>query len=215
MESQTQDASTWIDVSRPIDGSTPVWPGDRGVAVEQIRIGDMTISAYSTTCHAGTHLDAPLHLDPSGRSVDQVSLGRLIGRCEVVSVVDGCRKVDRTSLPDGWRPRAERVLIRTGSHPVGAAIDASFAGLTAEVLELIAQSGVGLVGIDTPSVDRFDDEKLPMHRGLQDADILWIEGLDLTGVSAGMYEMIALPMALVNTEAAPIRVLLKILEEIT
>ncbi|MCP4902962.1 MAG: hypothetical protein GY906_38860 [bacterium] len=203
----------WIDASRPIDSSTPVWPGDRGVDVQQTRIGDMTISSYSMTCHAGTHLDAPLHLDPTGVPVDGVSLQRLIGVCEVINVSVDCGLVRRADLPDGWLPSTERLLIRTDSHPVGAVIDGSFTGMAADMLEALISSNVALVGIDTPSVDSFDSEDLPLHHGLQKAGIWWIEGLDLTNVSAGFYEMIALPLAIRNTEAAPIRVLLKDLEE--
>ena len=58
----------WIDISRPLSPHTPVWPGDTPFELDQKTIGGLLVTALSTTCHAGTHLDAPLHLGEARES---------------------------------------------------------------------------------------------------------------------------------------------------
>ena len=64
-------------------------------------------------------------------------------------------------------------------------------------------------GIDTPSVDPFDSTDLLAHHVLLDRRMTWIEGLDLDGIGGGAYELLALPVALRGTEAAPVRAVLR------
>jgi arylformamidase len=83
------------------------------------------------------------------------------------------------------------VLLRTDSHPLGAPIGPGFAAIDARLVHWLADRGVLLVGIDTPSVDPFDSHGLPAHRALAARGITWIEGLWLGGVAAGRYELVA------------------------
>lgn len=76
----------WIDASRPLHAATPVWPGDRPFKLDQTREESFVLSSFSTTCHVGTHVDAPLHLDPSAQSVEALRLERCVGLCEVVRI---------------------------------------------------------------------------------------------------------------------------------
>jgi arylformamidase len=154
-------------------------------------------------------VDAPLHLDPSGTAVDQLPVEHFLGPAEVVGVrADGTR-AGLSSLPKGWTPRAPRVLVRTDSHQLGHSIEPGFTGLSPEVVVFLAEHGVRLVGIDTPSVDAFDDQDLLAHRQLMATGLVWIEGLWLADAAPGLYLMVALPMALAGTEAAPVRILLR------
>lgn len=199
----------WIDASRPVDTATPVWPGDRRFEATSVREGGMTISAIATTCHVATHLDAPRHLDPDAPAVDEVPLERLLGAAEVVAVT-GCPLIDVARLPDpAWRPRAPRLLLRTDSHPVGAAIDERFAAVTPQLVAWLAAHGVVTLGIDTPSVDPFASTELVAHRALLAHGLTWLEGLWLGDAAPGLYLMFALPLRLVGLDAAPARVVLR------
>jgi arylformamidase len=51
-----------------------------------------------------------------------------------------------------------------------------------------------------------------VHRSLLGSGCCIIEGLDLTNVAAGRYELCALPLPVVGAEASPARVLLRRLE---
>lgn len=199
----------WIDVSRPVSPATPVWPGDRAVEFDTIEVGELTVTSFTTTCHVGTHLDAPLHLDRRGIAAHEVPLGRLIGPAEVIRLPDGCRVAGPADLPLGWSPSCSRVLLRTDSHPLNRPIDAGFGAVDADLVHWMADRGVATLGIDTPSVDPFDSDDLPAHSALLERGMTWIEGLHLEGVQVGVWELIALPMALRSTEAAPLRVVLR------
>ena len=73
----------------------------------------------------------------------------------------------------------------------------------------LADRGVELVGVDTPSVDVFSSKELPAHHALLERGMTWIEGLWLRNAEPGHYLLVALPMLLQGAEAAPVRAILK------
>jgi len=198
-----------IDISRPLAPGLPVWPGDVPFELRQRTDDGVLVSAVVTSCHAGTHVDAPLHVAASGIAVDAIPLDRYVGLAEVVRVVPAGGLVTVATLPAGFEPRAPRVLLRTDSHPVGAPVDRRFAGLAPELADWLADRGVLLVGIDTPSVDPFDASDMPCHQRLLERGLTWIEGLTLQGAPPGLYRLLALPLPLVGVEAAPLRAVLE------
>jgi arylformamidase len=201
-------ADGWIDISRPLSAGTRVWPGDRGFERHEADVGGLVVSWLATTCHVGTHLDAPRHLDAAAAAVDAVPLDRLIGPAEVVEAALTGTTVGRESLPPGWRPRAPRVLLRTGCHPLDAPIDERVVGIDPRLIHTLADLGVELVGTDSPSVDPFASDTLPGHRALLERGLTWIEGLWLGSAPAGTYLLVALPLPLAGAEAAPLRAVL-------
>jgi arylformamidase len=69
----------------------------------------------------------------------------------------------------------------------------------------LADQNVRLVGIDTPSIDLDDDTVLLSHAAIAARDMAILEGLDLSKVSDGLYELIALPLKLSGADASPVR----------
>jgi len=199
--------SSWIDASRPLTSAIGVWPGDRPFQLDLAVTDGVTVSSFAASCHVGTHLDAPRHIDATAGGLETIPLERLIGLADVVTVT--AELVAPEHLPAGWSPATARVLLRTDSHPLGAPIGPGFAAIDARLVHWLADRGVLLVGIDTPSVDPFDSHGLPAHRALAARGITWIEGLWLGGVAAGRYELVALPMAIARSEAAPVRAVLR------
>ncbi len=199
----------WIDASRPLRPATPVWPGDRSFELSQSREGGFVLSSFSTTCHIGTHVDAPLHLDETAYGVEDVRLERLVGLGEVVLIPDHGGAITPEELPPGWQPSTSKVLFRSDSYPIDAAIEEGFSALSAELVHWLGDRGVDLVGVDTPSVDVFSSEELPAHHALLARGMTWIEGLWLGDAEPGRYLLVALPMPLEGAEAAPVRAILK------
>lgn len=202
----------WIDASRPLRSSTPVWPGDRPFELYQQREEGGVLSSFSTTCHVGTHIDAHLHLDPSKPGIDGLRLGSCVGPAEVIRVPASGVAVEPADLPIDWVPATSRILLRSDSFPIDAPIEDGFTGLSAELVHWLADRGVELVGIDTPSVDVFSSENLPAHHALMERGLTWVEGLWLGDVDPGRYIVIALPILLDGAEAAPVRAILKRLD---
>jgi len=191
--------------------SSPVWPGDVpftcGWTAPPGR-DTASVSWMRLSPHLGTHIDAPLHRDPTGRDVASVPLLTCIGRCEVVSLPGHAEPIDLADMPPGWHPSTPRVLFATGSWPAGSPIPPSFASLTPAFVDFLARAGVALVGLDTPSADMPDAADMPAHRRCVDRSVLILEGLDLAGVEPGSYTLVAVPLRLVGLEASPVRALL-------
>jgi arylformamidase len=73
----------------------------------------------------------------------------------------------------------------------------------------LVELGVKLVGVDYLSVEAFDNQTHPVHNTLLEAGVVIIETLNLAEVSAGDYELIALPVKLKGADGAPARVVLR------
>jgi arylformamidase len=200
-----------IDISPVVSERIAVWPGDVGFRREvslSISGGDhLDLSAIRTTVHLGAHADAPSHYLRGGASIGERSLERYYGPCQVVAV----------ERPPGGRLGVEdlpaeieapRLLFRTGSFPDPERFDRDFNSLSPELVERAAGKGVVLVGIDTPSVDPFDDRVLEAHQALARCDMANLEGLCLDGVDPGLYTLIALPLRLEGADASPVRAVL-------
>jgi arylformamidase len=69
--------------------------------------------------------------------------------------------------------------------------------------------GIGLIGVDMPSVDHLESKELPAHHGFLTHDIYILEGLDLAQVAPNDYELIALPLKLTEADGSPVRALLR------
>jgi arylformamidase len=200
---------SWIDITRPLSDTTPVWPGDMPFRLHTKLAGTMVLSSFSTTCHVGTHVDAPLHLDAGAGGVGSIEMSRLVGVAEVVAAEGAGRTIGIDDLTAGWSPNSKRVLIRTDSHPLGAAIGSGFRALEPETVHWLADRGVELIGVDVPSVDPYEADELLAHRALMQRGVTWIEGLWLGSAAPARYFLVALPMLLVDAEAAPVRAILR------
>lgn len=84
----------------------------------------------------------------------------------------------------------------------------SFAYLDKSAVEKLGALGVNLIGIDTPSIDRLDDDTLAGHRVAMSNNMLVLENLVLQDVSEGIYELVALPLKIKGLEASPVRAIL-------
>lgn len=204
------------DITPPVTPSLAVWPGDtplsREVLCDIARGDSVTLSTLRATVHLGAHADAPSHYSKDGATIESRPLERYLGPCQVVSVpaARGAR-FRLTDLPRGANITEKRVLFRTGTFPDFNSWNADFAAIAPELIDTLAHRGVALIGVDTPSVDLFESKDLPTHAACLRNDIAILEGLDLSGVPDGMYELIALPLKLVGFDASPVRAALRTL----
>ena len=200
------------DLSPPITPALKVWPGDtpmtREVLMDMSRGDNLTLSTLRTTCHLGSHADGPNHYGRDAEGIGERPLDIYMGICRVVHVatVPG-GEVGPDDLPGPID--APRLLIRTGTDPDPTAFRRDFAALAPALIEHLAAEGVRLIGVDTPSVDRFKSKELPSHLACLRLDVAILEGLRLDGVPEGLYELIALPLRLIGFDASPVRAILR------
>lgn len=200
------------DITPPITEALAVFPGDTPPSREMLmdmRKGDpLTLSTLRTTVHLGAHADGPNHYGTDARAIDEQSLDHYLGRCLVVHVdVPRGVRIEREDLPGMITEK--RLLIGTGTYPNPNRWNADFAALAPALVDRLHEDGVITVGIDTPSVDLSDSKDLPAHHRFLANDMAIIEGIVLTDVPAGMYELIALPLRLVGFDASPVRAVLQ------
>lgn len=210
----------WIDVTTPLDMATmPVYPGDTRLKFEFIRsfpVDKVTLSSYLMTAHAGTHVDAPLHFVSKGATIDQVPLKTLMGRARVIDCSPDALAIDVAELnKHDWRG-AKRLLFRTRNSRNSWMVDPNFhedfTYIAPDAAQLMADSGVELVGIDYLSAEKFGAPEPRTHQILLSRSIPIVEGLDLRAIKAGEYDFIILPLRVVGHEAAPARALLRPIE---
>ncbi|MGJ0492984.1 arylformamidase [Methylobacter sp.] len=205
------------DISPPIHTSSPVFPGDTPYAQKWVsRIGPrcpVNVSQITLSPHVGSHADAPLHYDDAGMPAGEMPLDDFIGPCRVIHAI-GCgplvewKHVDEAVTRPNLPPR---ILVRTYNKAPLDRFDLAGSAYAPELLDRLAVLGVRLIGIDSASVDPIDSKSLDSHHHLGRLNLRVLENLVLDAVPEGDYELIALPLKLVQACASPVRAVLRIL----
>lgn len=203
------------DLSLLISESLVVWSGDppvRMTRTSSIEKGDLvTVTRLECGAHVGTHVDAPAHFIQGGAGVDSLDLQVLVGPALVVEALEAdlltADVLAGLSIPRG----AERVLFRTRNSRIWARPEQEFTedfvAIAEDGARWLIERGVRLVGVDYLSVAPFD-APVPTHRALLGAGVVVIEGLDLSGVEAGRYQLVCLPLKIAGCDGAPARAIL-------
>jgi len=206
---------TWIkDISVTLTPDLPVWPGDPQpeVTLDKIEEDGATIHITSLRlgAHTGTHLDAPLHFIPGGKRVPELDLNKFMGEVLVVDV-GSVEVIDRDLLeqliPD---LRSPRVLFKSDRNR-GALMRREFfeeyTAISPDAASWLVERGVQLVGVDYLSIGRFSGGNKETHETLLSAEVVIVEGLDLSSVEPGVYTLVCLPIKL-PYDGAPCRAVL-------
>jgi arylformamidase len=209
------NATDWIDVSVTVRHGMPHWPDDPPVVIERVmdtsRGDDCTVSHVAMGVHTGTHMDAPMHFIHGGRTLDQMPLGATIGEARVVEIADPHEITVEELRPHGLRA-GERVLFRTSNSTRCWQSDTfteDFVYISEPAARYLAEVGVQTVGVDYLSVGGYAADGVTIHRILLGAGIWIIEGLDLSAVHHGRYELICLPVRMHEADGAPARAILR------
>ena len=213
------------DISLAIDAALPTWPTSEGWRTRwAMRIADgdsANVTVLEADVHTGTHVESGLHFLADGETLDKTPIERFVGPAVVVDVGADADAVDADALERALAAGAipasavaegiTRLLIKTRNSDRWAKgwgpFDTAFVSLTLDAAEWIAGHGFELAGIDHLSIQRYGDNG-DTHRALMRAGVTILEGLNLAGVAPGVYTLVAAPIKLVGTEAAPVRALL-------
>ncbi|HJV80185.1 arylformamidase [Noviherbaspirillum sp.] len=206
------DSKTLWDISPVISSATPVWPGDTAFHAEptwQMSDGcPVAVSRISMSTHTGAHCDAPSHYDAGGASIDAVALDAYLGPCRVIDCI-GIGRVEPRHVAHALNDVPPRVLLRTYIAAPQGSWDPSFASVAADTIALLADHGVALIGIDTPSLDPQESKTMDAHHAVRKHRMAILEGIVLNEIPAGDYELIALPLKLHAMDASPVRAVLR------
>lgn len=191
-----------FDISQELFTCT-VFPGDKEPVreiVNSIEKGDIcNLTALSLCAHNGTHVDAPYHFYKDGKTIDELSLDKVVGKCFVSftegavtaetakSIIDKAKKADVES--------AKRILIGGDAF------------VTIEAAKVFTSEKVLLVGNESQTVGPMSGPA-EVHYELLGAEVVLLEGIRLSEVPEGVYLLNAAPINLGQADGAPCRALL-------
>lgn len=232
-------AGRLVDLTHPFDAETIFWPTEKGFVLEKEFAGVTdegyyyAANEFCTAEHGGTHIDAPLHFNAEGQSVDAIALETLIGPAVVVDVsarasADRDYQVTVADFLDwerehGLVPRGAIVLVRTGfgrlwpdrvrymgtsERGKDAVAKLHFPGLHPEAAAwLVTARAIKAVGLDTPSIDYGQSTGFESHVTLFARQVPAFENVaNLDQLPATGFTVVALPMKIRGGSGGPLRI---------
>jgi kynurenine formamidase len=230
-----------IDLSCPISESGSRYPSDPAPRITVfpacIEAGRLK-SAYTELAicsHHGTHIDAPAHKIPGGKTIDQYELSKFINRAVLIDFTrhlepgeDYARRISQDLLEQVFtserlhcmqREGISALLFRTGYDKVierGVTDDINFPYFEeAAAVFLVKACGqhsvpLNLVGLDSFSVDPKGTPDSPAHYAFLSRDTLILETLvHLEEVARSFgeeaFELICPPILYRGADAAQVR----------
>ena len=182
------------DISQEVF-SCAVYPGDPAPQRQTLcatDAGDLyNLTAFSMCAHNGTHVDAPYHFLPEGKTVEAMDLTAFVGECFLVRHTGDVTGDDARGIL-AKSGGAERILI------------AGQATVTAEAAEVFAGSGILLLGNEGQTVGP-EDAPVAVHKILLSREVALLEGIVLRDVPEGRYFLSAAPLKLAGSDGAPCR----------
>jgi kynurenine formamidase len=208
-----------VDLSRPIDGSTVVYPGDPVPHLEQhstVAADGFNLMSVQMGSQSGTHVDAPYHFDDNTLRIDEIPLDRFVGRgvivdCTTVGPRERVTLESAGSQLDDVRP-GDIVLFHTGwaryyQSPVY--FDNPF--IDAELVRNLLNRGVKTFGLDALNIDETPTEDnsgegFPAHHLIAEAGGVICENLCNLGEITFANPLISiLPIKFIGIDGAPVR----------
>ncbi len=185
----------YIDLSVPINQSTPVYPGD--LKIEFTAGGVLEKDGYLDyrVCigtHVGTHIDAPAHMVKNGKNLDEFPIENFIGDGVYVEIKG---RFSLEAIKNAGIKEGDIVLFHTGMSDMF------------DKVEYFVERGVKMVGMDMCSPDY---EPYAVHKILLGNNILIAENLtNLAQLKGKKFKVFALPLKL-QVDGAPTRVIASI-----
>lgn len=209
---------TVFDISVPVSPDLCVWPGDPPIDVRpasRVSQGDTAnVSRVALSSHTGTHVDAPWHFVDDGKRLEEIPPERWNGPCLVIGIDESVKRITPTELDAANIPAGTgKLLFKTANSrlwhsdgPLDFAKD--YVALSPEAAQWVVDRGIALVGIDYLSIEPYQEPGHKTHYILLRNEILILEGLNLSAIEPGSYELLCLPLRLTVGDGAPARAVL-------
>ena len=198
---------TIIDLSVPLNEKTPAYPGDPQIEIEQIAVVEKngwSEKRIHCNTHCGTHLDAPSHMIPKGKTLDEIPLEQFQGKGVLIDV----RKTEITLeyLKKHKISSQSAVLFLTGqSDHIYTNYYEHAKFIPEDVAKELVKRKVKAVGIDSFSPDQ---EPYPIHKILLPKNIILIENLtNLKTLVGKKFTVQYFPLKITDGDGAPCRAL--------
>lgn len=204
----------YYDISLNLSADTVRWITSAPFELHErrrMKRGDHNNSSGATmSLHSGTHVDAPFHFAPDGEAIDALPLETFIGPA-LVHAVEADRYIKAEHVAAIELEGITRVLFKTRNSALlkRQTYEADFVAFSVEAAEALVAKGVKLVGLDYLSIAHAGDEQVPVHRAFLDRGVVLVEGIDLSRIDPGRYELICFPIRIRGADGAPCRAVLR------
>jgi arylformamidase len=204
------------DITVSIRSGMPVYEGDPSVEIKAwsalTQGNSSNVSFLHFGAHTGTHVDAPAHFIEGAGKIDALSLETLIGPARVIRVPDDVTEIELNFLATCNLDGVERVLFHTRNSSFwNEGFRKDFTHLSPEAAQTLVDLGVKLVGTDYLSIEKFHSRHHRTHLALLSKNVIIVEGLNLSEIEAGDYELICLPLKIAEGagDGSPARAVLR------
>lgn len=197
-----------IDISMEIYKGMAVYKNnpDKQPSIKRVQSGYVSESRIDIDAHTGTHVDAPLHMIEGGPTIETIPLERVVGPCRVIDFTEVTDGITLADIESKQVEPGEFLLLKT-KNSLDEEFNFEFIFLKEDAARYLAEKGIKGVGIDSLGIERSQPGH-PTHKALFNSGVIIIEGLRLREVAEGSYFLVAAPLKLIGTDAAPARVLL-------
>jgi len=206
-----------IDLTLTISNRIPTFPGSpqpNFIPWEKIKDDGYNLELLFLSSHTGTHLDAPYHFLEKGSKIHEISLKKLVSnavliksrkkRNETITKTD----IQKFEKKHGKIESFSSVVFWTGWQR-NLQKDSYFTknpGLSVSAANYLASKKIGLVGIDSPSIDLGTDFKFPVHQIFAKKGMLIVENLaNLEKIKSSKFHLVVLPLKLKGATGSPVR----------
>ena len=218
---------TLIDLTHSLTPSIPSWDGSCGFSVSTLLEyadcdAEVKFKVQDLSLHAGmgTHMDAPAHCMPSGKTVDQISLNDCLAPCVVIDVeaiadeyfLLSKKDIEQFEQQHGRINAGTFIIVRTGwdkywSNPSQYRNDLQFPSISIEAAQYLLKRDIIGLGIDTLSPDTAESG-FPVHKVLLERGKYIIENIAFADrmPPVGGYTLIA-PLLIADGTEAPVRLI--------
>lgn len=172
-----------VDLTHPLTEDTPSWDNSCGFKhTTSLDYADCTsevkfrVQVINMPAGIGTHMDAPAHCDPQGKTIDAVSLQDCLASCVVIDISEKahetylCSAQDILDFEKQYQPiqSGDFVIIHTGwalhwSQPTQYRNNLQFPSVSKEAAQLLIERDIAGLGIDTLGPDT-GDSGYPVHQ---------------------------------------------------
>jgi kynurenine formamidase len=214
-----------VDLSRVIYDGMPKIPALPEVHVQQVfslaKGHPLNVTELSLPCHAGTHVDAPIHMVPNGKSIEELPLEAFVGPGAVIAVRKrGGEEVTARDLEESGVSIAQGniLMLYTGWDEKFESPDYNLHPyLSVDAAQWIVKKGVKLFGIDCITVDlptplREKGFDFPVHKTLLGNGVLIAENVtNLRRILGKKTRILAFPLRVKGSDAGHARIIAEIL----
>ena len=190
-----------IDISLPIKPGMVVYPGNPEIEFSDCSSSTSELTKITLGSHTGTHIDAPRHSKVSAAGINTWPLSRFIGPVRVIDATNDTEFISVKTVAAAAPQSDERLLFKTQNSIRGfESWRSDYVYLSGEAAEILAKSEIGLFGLDWISVKQQGNPDNRSHTELLGKNIPILEGLDLSNVEPGEYDLIFLPLSFGNLD---------------